>query len=179
MLTVKISPVQLTEYAATQQVVQWAFSGSQYTDKDEHHLIGRLRQEQDYRAAFDVAARTTTGKIVGHAMLSEIVIQNQTQVVTALALAPLAVLPDYQHQGIGGQLINYLEHAARQANYPAISILGDSVYYGRFGYRPANEFGVKASFAVPAAFYLLKPPLPEQVAALIGTIQYQRSFNLA
>lgn len=177
-MEIKIRPVQPAEYVTTKLVVQQAFAGIEYTDGDEHELIGRLRQEHAYHPEFDVVAQRANGEIIGHALLSEITICDQELTVTALVLAPLAVLPEYQHQGVGGRLIAYLEQAARQAGYPAISILGDPAYYSRFGYQPASNYGIKASFTVPTAYYLLKPLVSGGLSTVKGTIYYQAAFGL-
>jgi putative acetyltransferase len=45
------------------------------------------------------------GQIVGHVLFSRIHIQTENGPLPALALAPLAVLPEYQQQGIGSALV--------------------------------------------------------------------------
>lgn len=75
-------------------------------------------------------------------------------------------------------MIAYLEQAARQAGYPAISIIGDPAYYSRFGYQPASNYGIKVSFTVPAAYYLLKPLVNDGLSTVKGTIYYQAAFGL-
>ena len=172
-----IEPVMPTEYPATQEVVRRAFLGADHTDGDEYQLIARLRAESEYHPEFDVVAKLSDGTIVGHAMLSPIVIGTE-QHSRALALAPLAVAPQYQRQGIGGQRMRYLEKAAAASGWTAISVLGDPNYYGRFGYVPASEFGVHASFAVPAEYYMLKELEPGALAGVRGTVQYQQAFGI-
>lgn len=116
-----IEPVMPAEYSATQEVVRRAFLTADHTDGDEYQLIARLRAESDYHPEFDVVAKLPDGTIVGHAMLSPIrIIDGKVQHV-ALALAPLAVAPEYQHQGIGGQLMRYLEQAVTTAGWPALT----------------------------------------------------------
>lgn len=173
-----IEPVIPAEYPATQELVRRAFLGAGHTDGDEYQLIGRLRKEDEYHPEFDVVAKLPDGTIAGHAMLSPIRIVNGQVHHAALALAPLAVAPEYQHQGIGGQLIQYLEHAATSAQWHAISILGDPAYYGRFGYVPASDFGIHAGFDVPAEYYMLKELTPGALADVRGVVQYQASFGI-
>ncbi|PWG00399.1 GNAT family N-acetyltransferase [Levilactobacillus bambusae] len=174
----QIIPVTPDEYKTTEHLVQTAFAPVELSDHDEHRLINRLRNEPHYHPEFDLVAKDENGQIIGHAMLSEIQIQSNSQSVTALALAPLAVLPEAQGQGVGGRLIAALETAAREADYPAISILGDPHYYGRFGYVPASQYQIHASFAVPAEFYMVKPLTPRALAGVTGTISYLPAFGI-
>ena len=59
-----------------------------------------------------------------------------------VAVAPLCVSPDWQHQGIGSALMNELLDRADQQRWPAVVVLGNPAYYGRFGFRPAGPLGV-------------------------------------
>ncbi|WP_125572016.1 GNAT family N-acetyltransferase [Lacticaseibacillus songhuajiangensis] len=173
-----IMPVKASEYTQTQELVRRAFAESAHTDGDEYQLIARLRAEPDYLPQFDVVAKDERGTIIGHAMLSQIAIVDGDKHTSALALAPLAVAPSQQGQGVGSALVNYLTAAATRAGYRAISILGDPAYYGRFGYVPASQFDVHASFEVPDAYYMLKQLRPGALTDVRGVVQYQPAFGI-
>ena len=68
---------------------------------------------------------------------------------TALALAPLAVLPSFQKQGIGTSLVETANEIASKLGYSLSLVLGDSLYYSRLGYKPSTGFGIKIPFDVP------------------------------
>ncbi|MCE5343899.1 MAG: N-acetyltransferase, partial [Eubacteriales bacterium] len=53
-----------------------------------------------------------------------------------------AVLPDYQGQGIGGRLIRHTQAMARDLGETAILIYGDPAYYSRYGFVPAEQYGI-------------------------------------
>ena len=63
---------------------------------------------------------------------------------SALGLGPISVLPGYQRRGIGHALMHAIIGAADAAGEPLIGLLGDSRYYGRFGFVAASELGVTA-----------------------------------
>ncbi|MFC6180193.1 GNAT family N-acetyltransferase [Lactiplantibacillus daowaiensis] len=172
--------VQPAQYAATAKVVQQAFASAAHSDHDEHNLIGRLRKTPTYQPTFDVLAATSAGEIVGHVMLSKATVTTQPTAAPGIAvLAPLAVLPAYQGQGIGGQLLRTVEQRAVAVGVPAISILGDPAYYGRFGYRPASQFGITAPMAIPAAYFMLRELTPGALAAYQGELHYDPAFGIA
>ena len=51
-----------------------------------------------------------------------------------LLLGPLAVHPDYRNRGIGSALVRRALTRARLGGSPAILLVGDAAYYGRFGF---------------------------------------------
>jgi putative acetyltransferase len=80
------------------------------------------------------------GKAVGHLLLTEI-----EAPVKALALAPLAVLPSYREMQVGSELVRSAIREAGNSGYQAIFVLGDNMYYERFGFvsRLADPFEVE------------------------------------
>ena len=67
----------------------------------EARLVDALRDGGYVRVSL-VAEQA--GQIVGHVLFSALPIMTDTGTVTALALAPMAVLPEFQNQGIGSAL---------------------------------------------------------------------------
>ncbi len=59
-----------------------------------------------------------------------------------VAVAPLAVMPDRQGEGVGSALITEVISRANGANHPLIVLLGFPEYYGRFGFEPAGSLGI-------------------------------------
>src|SRR5262249_50275084 len=52
----------------------------------------------------------------------------------ALLLGPLAVHPDCRSRGIGAALTQHVVTAAKRVGRPAVLLVGDAAYYGRFGF---------------------------------------------
>ena len=69
------------------------------------------------------------GRLVGQVLLSEI-----GAPVKAVALAPLSVLADYRELQVGSRLVRSAIEQARNAGYEAMFVLGDTLYYERFGF---------------------------------------------
>jgi putative acetyltransferase len=78
--------------------------------------------------------------LVGHVTASEATVATQPVV----AVGPIGVLPGQQGRGIGSALMGALLAAADAGDVPLVVLLGAPQYYGRFGFRPAREFGVIA-----------------------------------
>jgi putative acetyltransferase len=108
-------------------------------------------------------------RVVGHVLLSRL-----DAPLKALALAPVAVLPAYQRQGIGSALIgDALEHA-RATGWEAVSVLGAPAFYGRFGFDRDGARGYACRYA-GAHFMvrrLVSRDLPDR-----GPIGYPAAFD--
>src|SRR5688572_8853931 len=69
---------------------------------DEAALVDNLRQDGDL-----VLSRVAEadGFVIGHVLFSRVSVNGEAGSQQAVALAPLAVDPAYQHQGIGTRLV--------------------------------------------------------------------------
>jgi putative acetyltransferase len=100
---------------------------------DEANLVDTLRSEVDTRRDKVVLASLVAEsehRIVGHILFSRIWIET----VPAVALAPVAVLPENQRQGIAGALISRGIDLMRTRGEQIILVLGHPEYYERFGF---------------------------------------------
>ena len=88
--------------------------------------------------------------------------------VTAMALAPMAVLPDYQGQGIGSALVREGLEACRRAGHRIVVVLGHADYYPRFGFKPANGHGLRSPFPVPDEAFMAMALVPGGLDGISG-----------
>jgi predicted N-acetyltransferase YhbS len=116
------------------------------------------------------------GKVVGYILFTRIHIQSEAGPVEALALAPVAVPPEFQHQGIGGRLILEGHRRALNLGFSAVLLLGHAGYYPRFGYRPACQFGIKLPFDVPDENCMALELRPEGLRGVHGEVLYSPPF---
>ncbi len=109
---------------------------------DEHYLAHSLRQADDFIPALDFVAEIN-GAIAGNIMYakSKIALDKGGE-LPVITFGPVAVLPQYQRKGVGRKLIAHTLALAAQMGYPAVLIYGDPAYYGRLGFRPAEDFGI-------------------------------------
>ena len=170
----RIEPIQSQYLSESCQVITEAFAHAEHTDGDEADLVLRLRESKDYHPEYDAIALNDDGQVIGYAMMSQALI-GKTPI---FVLAPLAVLPDDQNQGVGSALITYLEVTAGEDMRRAISVLGDPAYYGRFGYRLAADFNITPPAGIPAEYFLIKPLFDGALANVSGELQYAPEFNL-
>lgn len=165
-----IRPEREIDFIEIQSLVKTAFAGTKHTDGDEHNLVNRLRGRDEYIPDLSLIAEVN-GRIVGYAMFSRIHIG----ITEAIALAPLAVHPDFQNHGIGRALIEAGHRIALEGDYPCSVVLGSPEYYSKSGYLPASSFGIIAPFEIQPEFYMVFPFKSE---LLQGTVRYSQAFGL-
>ena len=98
----------------------------------EAGLVDRLDRDGD--AILSLVAEEG-GSIVGHILFSRMQVVGDGKAIDALGLAPVAVVPDRQNQGIGAQLIETGLSAVRDGGTDLVFLVGEPAYYGRFGFR--------------------------------------------
>ena len=94
----------------------------------------------------------------------------------SLALAPVAVLPAYQGNGIGGRLIRAAHEKAREMGFGSVILLGHPAFYPKFGYRPLKEFGIKLPFDVPDECCMAIELTEGALCSISGTVRYPDPF---
>ena len=85
---------------------------------------------------------------VGYVLFTKGTLTNNPD-VTLSFLAPLAVIPKFQRQGIGGALIKRGVEILTKANVDLIFLLGHPNYYPKFGFKPASKFGFEPTYPIP------------------------------
>ena len=174
-MDILIRPERESDYAEIEAVVQAAFEGAPHTDGTEHLLVGRLRKTPEYIPELSLVA-LCDDQIVGYLMLSKIAIDQDGKSALSLALAPVAVLPAYQGQGIGSRLIRYALALARKLEYPSAIVLGSDAFYPNFGFQPAARFGVKAPFDVPSRNFMALELAAPGLSGVSGVVRYSPAF---
>ena len=87
---------------------------------------------------------------IGHILFSKALIENYEEKVSAYNLAPLAIIPEFQNQGIGGMLINKGIEILRDWKIDLVFVLGHITYYPKYGFlNNAAQFGFNAPYPIP------------------------------
>ena len=97
--------------------------------------------------------------------------------VKGAALGPMAVLPEHQRQGIGSKLVEAGNRKMKDAGYPFIIVVGHAEYYPRFGFRPANEYGIRCEWDVPDEVFMLLVLNEAKMQGTSGLAKYRHEFS--
>lgn len=124
-----IRPEYFHDHEAIAAVTQRAFAPMPFADGDEQHLPRKLRDAGDLSLSL-VAEKAD--KLIGQITFSPAIARDGSQ--GWFALGPVAVDPEYQSLGIGGQMIiSGIDWLYKQDAAGCI-LVGNPSYYSRFGF---------------------------------------------
>jgi putative acetyltransferase len=141
---------------------------------DEASLIDALRNGGYVRISL---VAEVDRLIVGHVLFSELPILGGTEAFPALALAPMAVLPEYQRQGIGSQLLRCGLETCREHGHRIIVVLGHPNFYRRFGFSSELARQLDSPFSGMASFMAMEL-VEGALNGVSGKVQYPPPFGV-
>jgi putative acetyltransferase len=118
------------------------------------------------------------GMVIGHIMFSPVVLVGQPD-LRIMGLAPMAVVPERQHEGVGSALVRAGLAECARLGYGAVVVLGHPGYYPRFGFAPAAGFGIGCEYDVPQEAFMLVELEQGYLDGASGIIQYHAAFGRA
>ena len=149
-----------------------------FGQENEPKLVELLRKSNAFIPELSLVA-TMNNKIVGHILFTKIKIKdNNGKEFESLALAPMAVRPELQKQGIGGKLIRYGLSKATKLGYKSVIVLGHEHYYPKFGFVPTERWKIKAPFDVPTNVFMGIELVENGLADVTRTVQYPKEFEM-
>jgi predicted N-acetyltransferase YhbS len=130
------------DYGAVEALTREAFWNLYGPGCDEHWLVRVLRGADVFIPALDFVAELE-GKIIGNILYAKSrVALDAGGEMPVITFGPVSVLPECQRQGVGSALIRHTLNLAGHMGFSAVFIYGDPAYYGRLGFRPAEDYGV-------------------------------------
>lgn len=167
---IKIREERTEDYQAIRDVNNQAFNQPQ-----EGMIIEKIR-ESGVETLSLVAI--IDNKIVGHIFFSPVRIEEQATLKDGMGLAPMAVLPDYQQQGIGSKLIVEGIQRLKLKSVPYIIVLGHKDYYPKFGFETASKYGLKCQWdGVPDEAFMVMILDDKMRPKIYGVAKYRDEFD--
>ena len=162
-----IRPAEPRDFPAIRGVITHAFGQT-----EEANLVEELRADGEVLCEFAAASDIA---IQGHVLYSRLRIERGRDCLTAAALAPVSVLPAFQRQGLGGELIGAGNARCAELGCVAIIVLGHKDYYPRFGFQAGAAAHLDAPFSGPHFMALeLKPGALKNG----GAVRYAKAFGV-
>jgi putative acetyltransferase len=160
----------IRDYPAIAEVNRLAFG-----QENEAKLVEEIRHSERYIPELSLIAEVEAA-VVAHILFSYIDLVGE-ETLQVLGLAPLAVLPHFQRQGIGSVLVQAgLEIANARGEAMAIA-LGHPQFYHRFGFEPSVNYGIESPFPVPEDVFMVKP-LQSYQESYKGKVIYPPAFEI-
>jgi putative acetyltransferase len=136
-------------------------------------LVDRLRTEGVVLASL---VAEIPEKIVGHILFSRMSIETAGGSVGVAALAPIAVLPEHQRQGIGGRLIRHGLNLLRRREERIVIVVGHPGYYPRFGFSSEKARSLEGPF--PRDAFMAMDLSLGALDGVCGKVRYQPAFGI-
>lgn len=96
--------------------------------------------------------------------------------VSAMGLAPMAVLPEYQRQNIGSRLVRAGLDACHARRHDLVVVLGHPAFYPRFGFVPAHTRGLTCEYPVPPEVFMVLDLRSDAPRPLTALVRYRPEF---
>ena len=143
----------------------------------EARLVEAIRASSNFVAHWSLVAELR-GRVVGHVMVSFVALRDGSAERRIASLAPLAVAPDAQGEGIGSALVSTVSARVDGDGEPLIVLEGSPVYYGRFGFVHSVPLGIHIplpEWAPPEAAQILR--LRNYDSSIRGHVVYPPAFD--
>lgn len=162
----------ITDIPTVRSLNELAFGQSEEAD-----IVDRLRKSCDNILSL-VAVKDD--EIVGHIFFSPTTVNGDCGVIIGMGLAPMAVLPEHQHQDIGSSLVMHGLEFLKDAGCPFVIVLGHAQYYPRFGFKPASRYGLKSQWdGIPDDVFMAIIFDKVVMDGVSGIVRYRDEFDAA
>lgn len=145
-----------------------------FRSQNEPRLIDRLRKE--VTATLSLVAEVD-GRIAGHILFSPMSLDPDIYHYAIFGLAPLAVAPEFQKQGIGSKLVRQGLDLGLSLHWSAVFVLGSSGYYQRFGFETASKYALYCEYDVLEEDFMVISLRAHTLDLLHGTAFYHPIFK--
>ena len=116
--------------------------------------------------------------VVGHILFTPVVVEHEHRHVTGMGLAPMAVLPSHQGQGVGSALVRRGLELLRDRHCPFVVVVGHPTYYPRFGFEPASRHGLTSQWPGMTDEAFMAIVLDERtMEGVTGVARYRDEFD--
>ncbi len=161
-----------SDMAAIHSVNKQAFNGREA----EANLVDVIRNSEKFIPELSLVAEED-GQILGHILFSHIHIETENGQLPSLALAPMAVLPEYQQQGIGSKLVRQGLAVCKSLRHSIVIVLGHPGYYPRFGFSAVMAKLLECPFGDCGDGWMALELIPDALDRVGGKVVYPSFFN--
>jgi putative acetyltransferase len=169
---VPVAPIVVRDERPPDRAAVRAVNEAAFGQPAEANLVEALHQAG---AAVVALVAEREGTIAGHILFSPVTVEHARGRRLA-GLAPMAVAPERQRQGIGSLLVR--EGAARclAAGCDGIVVVGHPEYYPRFGFVPAHTLGLRTEYDVPPEVFMALTLPGRSLAGVSGLVRFHPAF---
>lgn len=139
-------------------------------DPGEAALVSWLRADPGWIPELSFVA-IEDDQVVGHVVATRAHVDERP----VLGLGPVSVVPRLQRAGVGSALVHTVLGAADALGEPLVALLGNPLFYGRFGFVPAQPLGIVAPDPAWGDYFQVRTL--SRYDGQVGRFEYAEPFN--
>ena len=159
------------EYREVENLVRESFWNVYRPGCLEHYVLHQLRKDAAFVPELDFVMEAN-GQIIGQNMFMKAFIQaDDGRKIPLMTMGPICIAPDLKRKGYGKILLDYSLEKAKELGCGAICMEGNIDFYGKSGYRPASEFGIRYHGLTEdddVSFFLCRELIPGYLDGITG-----------
>ncbi|MFH2202090.1 MAG: N-acetyltransferase [Elusimicrobiota bacterium] len=169
-------PIIIRSETAADEAVITDIIQSAFGEADQLELLFSVRANISFDPLLSVVAEQG-GKIFGHAMYFEVVIEDGAKKHRGVHIAPIAVSPDMQKQGVGERLIRHGLQHCQSMGFELVTVMGPAAYFRRFDFVPAAPHGFTSAIPIPPEDFMVRELAHGALKRMQGKIVYPSFFS--
>lgn len=169
------------EYHEVENLVRESFWNVYRPGCIEHYVLNQLRKDSAFISELDFvmflneesySVTNKEGKLIGQNMFMKANIKaNDGRDVPIITMGPICIISELKGNGYGKILLDYSLDKAAEFGYGAVCLEGNIDFYGKSGFRPASEFGIRyhgLEEGADTSFFLCKELIPGYLRNIAG-----------
>lgn len=167
------------EYRRVENLVREAFWNVYHPGCTEHYILHCFRSKPEFIPELDLVMERD-GRLIGQVMYvhSQICTPEGKEIPT-LTFGPVSILPGYQRQGYGKQLVDASCSAAAKLGAGAVLITGNPAFYGKSGFVQGKKIGIRYKDDPDADYFLVRELKPGYLHGVNGTFSDPEGYLAA
>ena len=170
---VVIRPSKKSDRERVRAINDLAFGRTQ-----ESALIRKLRMSGEGVKHISYVAEVDH-QVIGHVLFTEVALKEGRNDCRIMVLAPLSVLPSYQNQGIGSDLVKEGLREVIGQGCKAVVVVGPAAYYQKMGFEPAETYGILPPEGIDRNNFMVYFADEAVKNHIKGQVKYPEAFEIA
>lgn len=148
-----------SEYRKVENLVRDSFWNVYRPGCLEHYVLNQLREDEAFVPELDLVM-LEDGELIGQNIFMKAVITaDDGRNIPIMTMGPICIKNEFKRKGYGKILLDYSLEKAAELGCGAVCFEGNIDFYGKSGFRPASEFGIRyhgLGEGEDASFFLCK-----------------------
>ncbi len=152
----------------------WKVNAEAFETEAEANLVDALRKSG---VRYISLVYEENKALIGHIFFTPVDLIGSATGILLMGLAPMAVIPARQKQGIGSALVKAGIQECISEGYDALVVLGHPDYYPKFGFVPSVEYGITSEYNVPEDVFMVLELKKDSLKGKRGSVNYHKAFG--